>query len=58
MEEKLIKYLGKRLVVLDKLLNATSGVVTNDAFEDCRLLGQIGEVNHVLAYINIIKNEK
>jgi hypothetical protein len=58
MEEKLIKYLENRLAILDKLLNATSGEVTNDAFEDSRILGQIGEVKHMLAYINIIKNEK
>jgi hypothetical protein len=58
MKDKLEEYLQSRLRILDKLLNSSSGVVTNDAFEDARILGQIAEVEFMLKYINTIKNEK
>lgn len=58
MKNKLEEYLQSRLRILDKLLNSSSGVVTNDAFEDMRILGQIAEVEFMLKYINTIKDEK
>ena len=58
MKDKLEQYLQSRLKVLDKLLNSNSGVVTNDAFEDVRILGQIAEIEFMLKYINTIKDEK
>ena len=58
MKEKLEEYLQSRLRILDKLLNSSSGVVTNDAFEDMRILGQIAEVEFMLKYINTIEDEK
>jgi len=58
MKEKLEEYLQSRLRILDKLLNSNSGVVTNDAFEDVRILGQIAEIEFMLKYINTIKNER
>lgn len=56
--EQLKKYLEYRLKTLNKLLNANSGIVTNDAFEDVRILGQIGEIQHLLDYIKLVENEK
>lgn len=56
MNEKLKEYLESRLKVLNKLLNAECGVVTNDAFEDVRILGQIGEVEAFLKVVNKIEN--
>jgi len=58
MKEKLEEYLQSRLRILDKLLNSNSGVVTNDALEDVRILGQIAEIEFMLKYINTIKNER
>ena len=54
--EELKKYLNSRLIILNKLLNAECGVVTNDAFEDVRILGQIGEVEVFLKVIDKIEH--
>lgn len=58
MKEKLEEYLQSRLKILNKLLDCNSGVVTNDALEDSRILGQIAEVEFMLKYLNTIKDEK